>query len=674
MSVEVKIDLKEIRMVPLSEIKLNPKNRNKHPQEQIDRFVKILRANGFRSLPVISNRTGQLVAGEGRYLAMKQEGMTEMLCSFQDFENEEEEYAHAIADNALQEWSSLDRAGINQDILDLGPFDIHNLGLKDFVVDVSEFNEPEPEVDSEEKEEIDQEKEIEENEEIPEKVEPQTKLHDHFRIGQHQLYNGDCLERMKLLENESIHALVSDPPAGIAFMGKDWDEDKGGGKEWTAWMTRVMEQAFRVLKPGAHGLVWAIPRTSHWTASALEDAGFEIRDVVTHVFGSGFPKSHDISKGIDKAAGAEREVLETLPAGTGPLKRGHVSATGGGMSIGTERSPELKITAPSTPDAKKWAGFGTALKPASEHWILVRKPCSEDTVAKNVLKHGVGGINIDISRINGAPRTTHKEGNIQGTAPQPMSWGHETKHVIQGASGRFPANFLLSHSPDCVEMGTKKVGSGEGSDYNFDDSNNDNPTRLTNNIKSGVHYGTETVAAFECTPGCAVAELDRQSGFSKTPNQVTSGGKTFHGDQFDSRAKSKPSFGDSGGASRFFYVAKPSKREKNEGCEELPEKEKKTLNDYSKPSEGRTASKSGAPMSNHHPTVKSIRLMSYLINMVTPPGGTLIDPFGGSGTTLVAAELNGFKSILFEQSEEYCDIILARAEKITKTKVEHLNG
>lgn len=132
MSVAVKIDPKAIKMVPLSEIKLNPKNRNQHPQEQIDCFVKVLRANGFRSLPVISNRTGQLVAGEGRYLAMKQEGMTEMLCSFQDFDSEEEEYAHGIADNALQTWSSLDLGGINTDIQDLGPFDLDILGLKDF--------------------------------------------------------------------------------------------------------------------------------------------------------------------------------------------------------------------------------------------------------------------------------------------------------------------------------------------------------------------------------------------------------------------------------------------------------------------------------------------------------------------------------------------------------------
>ena len=123
------------------------------------------------------------------------------------------------------------------------------------------------------------------------------------------LIHEDCLEQLKLLEDESVDSLITDPPAGISFMGKDWDGDKGGRAQWITWMSEVMSECLRVMKPGAHGLVWAIPRTSHWTATALEDAGFEIRDVVTHIFGSGFPKSHDISKAIDKAARAKREVV-----------------------------------------------------------------------------------------------------------------------------------------------------------------------------------------------------------------------------------------------------------------------------------------------------------------------------------------------------------------------------
>jgi DNA modification methylase len=111
-----------------------------------------------------------------------------------------------------------------------------------------------------------------------------------------KLLQGDCLDILKTLEDNSVDSLITDPPAGISFMGKEWDEDKGGRKQWIAWMTEVMQECLRVMKPGAHGLVWAIPRTSHWTATALEDAGFEVRDVVTHLFGSGFPKSHNIEK------------------------------------------------------------------------------------------------------------------------------------------------------------------------------------------------------------------------------------------------------------------------------------------------------------------------------------------------------------------------------------------
>lgn len=594
-------------------------------------------------------------------------------------------------------------------------------------------------------------------------------IHDHFKIGVHELYNGDCLDRMKLLQNESIHALVTDPPAGIAFMGKDWDEDKGGSKEWTAWMTRVMEQAFRVLKPGAHGLVWTIPRTSHWTATALEDAGFEIRDVVTHVFGSGFPKSMDISKAIDKQAGAEREVKVPNPHFVPGRNKGlNQSAQGTELSSGLNAQPEF-LTIASTPDAKKWAGFGTALKPASEHWVLVRKPIAEDTVAKNVLKHGTGGINIDASRV-GTESLTYESRLTSNSNMNDDGWNKiGIKGPIKSVTGRFPSNFILSHNPDCVEMGTKKV-KGTGNWTGKQDGSAmwhgvSGPGYECKDNDPASEDGTETVAAFECTPGCAVQELDRQSGAlqsgfranrenhkhnkpiytgaslltSKTqynPIQAQyadSGGasrffKTFHAlnpnnsidvnpdndivpvqpnldtfsDQFadnhtgrvirhSSNSNECTEFDShnsilskSDGSNNcvthdighgFFYVAKPSKSEKNDGCDELPEKQihigDERPSGISWERRGRAAS---PPRANFHPTVKSLKLMSYLINMVTPPGGTLIDPFGGSGTTLVASELNGFKSILFEQSTEYCDIILARAEKVTKKKAELLNG
>lgn len=249
------------------------------------------------------------------------------------------------------------------------------------------------------------------------------------------LLHGDCLEILKDTDSDSIDSLVTDPPAGISFMGKAWDDDKGGRKQWVAWMTQVMAECLRVLKPGAHGLVWALPRTSHWTATALEDAGFEIRDVVVHLFGQGFPKSLDISKAIDKAAGAEREVVGKSNRHT---SNGQQFADG---ASGFKGSDNCFITAPATDAAKQWAGWGTALKPASEHWILIRKPCSEKTVAANVQKWGTGGINIDASRI--AAGVDHAKNCDRPSVKS--HWGNSEKATAVQASplGRFPANLIL---------------------------------------------------------------------------------------------------------------------------------------------------------------------------------------------------------------------------------------
>jgi hypothetical protein len=234
-----------------------------------------------------------------------------------------------------------------------------------------------------------------------------------------ELLHGDCLEVLKQGPDNSVDSVVTDPPAGISFMGKDWDSDKGGSKEWIAWLTEVSKEMLRVLKPGGHGLVWAIPRTSHWTATALEDAGFEIRDVVTHLFGTGFPKSLDISKAIDKAAGAEREIVGlSYYSGAGELQTRKATLPMVNKSVAdltykplTMQKTGLPITAPATPEAKQWSRLRHgALKPASEHWILVRKPLSEKTVAANVLMWGTGGINIDGCRIGTDVISTHGGG------------------------------------------------------------------------------------------------------------------------------------------------------------------------------------------------------------------------------------------------------------------------
>lgn len=323
------------------------------------------------------------------------------------------------------------------------------------------------------------------------------------------LFRGDCLPILSAMEAESMDSLVTDPPAGISFMGKAWDDDKGGRDAWIAWLTEVMRECHRVLKPGAHGLVWALPRTSHWTATALENSGFEIRDVVTHLFGTGFPKSMDISKAIDKAAGAERVALAPNP--NARKSQEDYSLDGESGNFKASYGP---ITAPATEAAKKWQGYGTALKPASEHWILIRKPLSEKTVAANVLKHGTGGINIDASRIgDGSDKTPGGCNNSKGKGDTQVKFAIPTTESIAAcySTGRFPANLVLDEE--------------------------------------------------------AAAMLDEQSGIAapKPGRTGKRGGKGFG--MFDD-AKSAEAEGvwpadAGGGASRFFYVAKASKTDRN---------------------------------------------------------------------------------------------------------------
>lgn len=433
----------------------------------------------------------------------------------------------------------------------------------------------------------------------------------------YKILEGDCLHLMQSMEENSIDSLVTDPPAGISFMGKSWDSDHGGREHWVGRMRFTFEECLRVMKPGAHGLVWAIPRTSHWTATALEDAGFEIRDVVTHLFGSGFPKSLDVSKQIDKQAGAVREVLATLPAGSGPLKRGHVKATGGGMSIGTDRSPELSITAPATDVAKQWQGFGTALKPASEHWILVRKPCSEKTVAANVLKWGCGAINIDASRVgSGENRSSggRRKADQAGTETLALAMDQDSRPT----GGRFPGNLILSHTDYCTDG--------------------------------------------QCDIECAIAVMDGQSGVTKSVS--ANRGIGYHGTT--KKISGVRGVNDSGGASRFFYCAKAPKSDKNAGLEGMPLKTYRTgcggkmpIDDDGKERD-RFQAQAQAQAQNVHPTVKSTKLMSYLITLVTPPGGVVLDPFMGSGSTGVAAIQNGFKFVGIEKEAEYAAIAKMR--------------
>lgn len=415
----------------------------------------------------------------------------------------------------------------------------------------------------------------------------------------HKILNGDCLEILKTLDNNSIDSLITDPPAGISFMGKSWDDDKGGRKQWIAWLSEVMIECKRVMKPGAHGLVWSLPRTSHWTATACEDAGFEIRDCVSHLFGSGFPKSLNISKAIDRADGAKREVIGPKKDSDGRIRA--IEPMSDKIKIANGRTLQNSITKPSgnfetipsTNDAKQWDGWGTALKPAVEFWWLVRKPLSEKTVAENVLKWGTGGINIDGCRIEAKDQAILEKNwdRVQSQAQSKIATALSPKEQIRlnnyTPQGRFPANLVLSHSPHCTDT--------------------------------------------QCDIECAIEILDRQS------------------DR----------------ASRFFYCAKTCTSERNAGLEGMPDKKyAQSGGAQSAIAHGKTEyhseTQSGFDtikiVKNHHPTVKPQKLMRYFCRLITPPNGTVLDPFMGSGSTGLAAKSEGFNFIGIEKEREYFEI------------------
>jgi hypothetical protein len=419
-------------------------------------------------------------------------------------------------------------------------------------------------------------------------------------------------------------------------MDKHWDAARDGRDVWIATMSALYVDALRVLKPGAHALVWTIPRTSHWTATALEDAGFEIRDVVTHLFGTGFPKSRDVSKAIDKAAGAERSVVGRYqPPNGSTWNLTHDESVPGdsGKTMGTfqKRSASLDVTAPGPADAERFDGYGTALKPAAEHWILARKPLSEQTVTSNVLRWGTGALNIDGCRIGVSKSVPASPRGAQDRifGRYAAQTGRESGH--NPSIGRWPANVVLTHTLFCRQVGTKQIA-----------SNGHYPAqRGVGGLSTTGHSGQaelderstvgELVEAWECADDCPVRLLDEQSG--NRPG-FASGGQRKRGAQRsifqraggDDRHSSYHA--DTGGASRFFYTAKASRKERRE---------------------------------SKHPTIKSVALMRWLVRLVSPPGPIVVlDMFAGSGATIEACIQEGVHCIAIERERESIDDCLAR--------------
>jgi DNA modification methylase len=357
------------------------------------------------------------------------------------------------------------------------------------------------------------------------------------------LHIGDCLDVMRTLPDASVDAVVTDPPYGLSFMGKRWDYDVPSVEVWA--------ECLRVLKPGGHLLAFAGTRTQHRMAVRIEDAGFEIRDMIAWVYGSGFPKSLDVSKAIDRAAG----VLK--PEGQGFTGAGYSHAPD--KLLHTAPSKGYTPPAPATPEAQQWAGWGTALKPALEPITLARKPL-EGTVAANVLRHGTGAINVDGCRVGTDGGTTRSE-----QAPYAES-GWRTGHAVEPINlGRWPANLIHDGSDEVVRLFPETTSGG------------------------GPKPGTPRTQA---------------STYSKPT------------------ISESPAYGiNSGSAARFFYTAKASRDDRSDG--------------------------------NNHPTVKPTDLMRYLCRLVTPPSGTVLDPFMGSGSTGKAAMLEGFEFIGIEREPQY---------------------
>ena len=424
-----------------------------------------------------------------------------------------------------------------------------------------------------------------------------------------RVFLGDCRDVLKTLPDNSVDSVVTDPPYELGFMGKKWDSS-GIAYDVTVW-----EECLRVLKPGGHVLAFGGSRTWHRLAVAVEDAGFELRDSIAWIYGSGFPKSLDVSKAIDKNLGAEREVIGTS-RGVGVSAEDNLHGGINRGAVGVKQiAVDIPVTVASSSEAQKWQGWGTALKPAFEPVVVGRKPLV-GTVAENVLAWGVGGLNIDGSRI-----------------------GTETRK-----------NSPASYAQDSATRGKSNGGHSGGFNYSSDAQ----ATTVTGRWPANVILD-------EVTAGL----LDEQSGVSRDGVAVkeNSAGRNIFSEIAKPTAPNQ-GYGGQGGASRFFYVAKASKRDRNEGLEELPDTHPSAVTGRKVGSAGAQnggyAGMTETPRKNIHPTVKPTQLMRYLIKLVTPAGGTVLDPFTGSGSTGKAALLDGFQFVGAELTEEYLPIIEGR--------------
>lgn len=513
-------------------------------------------------------------------------------------------------------------------------------------------------------------------------------------MGDWRIIQGDCAEAMRELDDASVDAVVCDPPYSLSFMGKAWD-DQGSAAEIAEAHETWGREALRVLKPGGHLLAFGGTRTYHRLACGLEDAGFEIRDSLIWLYASGFPKSLDVSKAIDKAAGAEREVV-----GTRSSYRPEANATRD--PEGFQDRSDGAITAPATPEAAQWDGWGTALKPSHEPIVVARKPL-DGTVAANVLEHGTGGLNIGATKLaigaGDEPQAGHRTATFGTQETEPG--GDGSGDWTPPGDGRWPTNAALTHLDDCELIGARRVPSSNSKPNAEPSTTRTYGWATSGGIRknSGAYGdadGTEEVPAYRCAPGCPVAELDRQSGETKSApfRSASSVGRRDVYSDGPGADYSGRGYDDAGGASRFFFTAKASSAERNAGLPRSAD-DAPVFGDDGGTYQGLSNSK--RPQQNLHPTVKPVALMRWLVRLVTPTAapcpdcggagghtvagpdadgnydgdecepcggtgtvpGTVLDPFLGSGTTGIAAVTQGFRFVGIEREDEY--VALARA-------------
>ncbi|MEM3609749.1 MAG: DNA methyltransferase [Candidatus Anstonellales archaeon] len=441
-----------------------------------------------------------------------------------------------------------------------------------------------------------------------------------------EIINDDCLEYLKQLPENSIECIITDPPAGIGFMGKEWDSFGKGllaREKFIGWLEMVAKECLRVMKPGAHALVWALPRTSHWTATAWENAGFEVRDRIIYCFGSGFPKSLNIGKAVDKLLGNERKVIGKKKAGMGS-----------GKTFGMLQTEGYNYLAPKEVlldiGFSEWEGWGTGLKPAVEDWWLLRKPLEKGlNVAENVLKWGTGGLNIDACRveyINEEDKKYNTEGlerfpkTFANTSVKMMASKEHIPNIKDTIKGRFPSHLIIDDSEEVKSLfpysksGARKIS--DHKEYN------------ASSYKFGGRYSYDA-----------------------------------------------PS--EEGSASRFFYCVKASRKEKDMGLDGMEVKINKIIHNRRCKICGHQEI-SGSPCKcknpewevlkqertayNYHPTVKPIKLMEYLVKLICPPNGTVLDPFMGSGSTGIACANLNKNFIGIEIDKDYYEIAKKRIQ------------